>query len=185
MPRHMKMALVLALGLVVLTPSMALGFSGDRVSGWGIRAPSCDNCVSIGFAFDVRSGRHGQNPRGWVHFDLGALGSMEGTPTCLNVHRKWATIFGQVTFGQGGFDPATFGTGTDPVYFVVVVHGRGAQLRGRPAPDKMSLVGWDTEAGWLNDPGIAIADICANPFIALASTDMFKLIAGDIRVKNR
>ena len=50
----------------------------------------------------------------------------------------------------------------------------------------MSLTAWDTEAGWLNDSGLTLAQLCTeaqNP--AAVGPDWYSLIAGDIRVVNR
>lgn len=168
-----------------MAPAASAAPRGDRASGFGVRVPSCDDsCPAGSFSFDARSGKHGESPTGWFVADF-VYASFTGKVTCLDVHGKWATIFGQITSGSGDADPSTFPpTGTDPVYFVAVVHGLGRPFRGSPGPDEMSLIGWDTEAGWLAFPGIALADICTNGTTAIGP-DMYKLVSGDIRVVNR
>lgn len=188
MVRRLFMALSGALVMAMLIgPAVALGATGDRASGFGTRAPSCDDgCPVINFSFDARSGRHGQNASGWFAAEFGDT-SFTGKVTCLDESAgRWATIFGQITSGTGEADPNTYTQDQEPLYFVVVVHGLGRRHHGSPAPDQMSLVGWDTEANFVNENNIALADICANPFQALNNDEtMFNLVAGDIRVKNR
>jgi hypothetical protein len=173
--------------LLMAAPAASAASLGDRACGFGVRAPSCaDGCPAGSFGFDARSGRHGGHPTGWFTVDFPGYATFTGAVTCLNVHNRWATIFGKITSGTGAADPTTFPpSGTDPVYFVVVVHNKGPQRFASPAPDEMSLIGWDTEAGFLADPGIALADICGDPWTALGNTTMFTLVAGNIRVVDR
>ena len=185
----LRLGLPVAIGLtlsLVVAPSVAAA-GGDRVSGQGVRAPSCTSGCPIGeFAFDVKSGKHGQNPTGWYSINFPGYGSFVGQPTCLKVTRKVATIVGQITSGAGEGDPSTFPpAGTDPVFFVVRVKGRGAPKPGRPGPDWMSFTGWDTEAGWL-ETGMTLTDLCNEPERPEGvGPEWLKLIAGDIRVINR
>jgi len=183
--RRIALAISIAISLgLVFAPAVGAA-SGDRVSGFGTRAPSCVGCPVGNFSFDARSGRNGQNPSGWYSIEFPGYATFVGSVTCLNVSGKWATIVGQITNGQGAGDPSTFPpSGTDPVYFAVVVHGKGAPYRGSPAPDEMSFTVWDTEAGWLSDPGVSVASLCTDGPAAVG-TDMFKLVAGDIRVRDR
>lgn len=184
--RRVPLAAILALaGALMFAPAVA-AHSGDRASGSGTRAPSCDEgCPAGTFSFDVFSGRQGQNARGWFVTEFSPYAGFTGRVTCLHTVGRWASIFGVISTGSGDADPYQFSAdGSVPVYFVVVVEGRGKPRPGRPAPDRMSYVGWDTEEGWANDPGIPVEDICANPLDALGP-DMFNLISGDIRVKNR
>ena len=187
--RH-RLLLAAALGLallVVAVPTVAAA-SGDRAAGFGVRAPSCQDSCEVGsFAFDARSGPNGENAQGWFSVNFEGYASFTGKVTCLNVSGgHWATLFGQITSGTGAADPTTYTQTQDPLYFVVVVHGQGRPHHRFPGPDQMSFVGWDTEANFLTLNNIALADICGNPFQALNNDNtMFKLVAGDIRVKNR
>jgi hypothetical protein len=174
--------------LAVSAPAAIAAGRGDRVSGWGVREPSCAPGCPVGeFAFDVRSGRNGENPTGWFSIDFPGYASLVGQPTCVEFTRKKATIVGVITRGTGAADPSTFPpSGTDPVYFVVRVKGRGAPLPGRPGPDWMSVTAWDTEAGWNNDSNITLAELCAEAERSEGvGPDWLRLIAGDIRVINR
>ena len=149
----LRLGLPVAIGLtlsLVVAPSVAAA-GGDRVSGQGVRAPSCTSGCPIGeFAFDVKSGKHGQNPTGWYSINFPGYGSFVGQPTCLKVTRKVATIVGQITSGAGEGDPSTFPpAGTDPVFFVVRVKGRGAPKPGRPARTGCpSPAGTPKRGGW-------------------------------------
>jgi len=146
--------------------------------------PSCpDGCPGGTFAFDAFSRPHGANSRGWFIFDFPGYASFTGRVTCLDVSGRNATIFGEISTGTGAADLSTF-TGA-PVYFVAVVKDRGAGYPGRPAPDKISLVAWDDTDGWAADPGIAVGDICGNPFTAIGSTTMYGLVSGQIKVIDR
>jgi hypothetical protein len=141
-----------------------------------------EGCTSGTFSFDARSGPHGGHPSGWFVIDFPGYAQFTGAVTCLHVHYHWATIYGQISTGTGAGDPIAAGA---PMYFVAVVHDRSVQRSASPSKDKMSTVGWDTEAGWLADPGIALSDICANPFVAVGNDTMYSLIAGDMRVVDR
>lgn len=178
---------IMAMGLALALAPTVSAASGDRASGFGTRAPSCaDSCPVGNFAFDAQSGPNGENAHGWFYVDFG-YAAFTGKVTCLNVSTgRWATLFGQITAGTGEADPNTYTQDQEPLYFVVVVHGLGRPHQGRPAPDQMSFVGWDTEANFLSVNQIALADICANPFQALNNdATMFNLVAGNIRVRNR
>jgi hypothetical protein len=178
-------AITLALlGALIAAPAAA-AWDGDRASGSGTRVPSCiDACAAGTFAFDARSGKQGGNPSGWFVIDFAGFGGFTGAVTCLHVDGKYATIYGRISTGTGFADPNTYSPNQDPLYFVAVVKDKGPKPAGRPAPDWMSLVAWDTEEGWLTAVS-SLDQICGDPWAALGNTQKFGLISGNIRVVDR
>jgi hypothetical protein len=175
---------VALLGALIFAPAVSAG-GGDRASGSGTRIPSClDACTAGTFSFDARSGKHGGNPHGWFVVDFAGFAGFTGAVTCLDVHGKYATIYGRINAGTGFADPTTYSPNQDPLYFVLVVKDRGPKPVGRPAPDRMSLVAWDTEEGWLTTVS-SLDQICHDPWTALGDSTMFGLISGNIRVVDR
>jgi hypothetical protein len=155
----------------------------DVAFGMGVRAPSCNSgCPAGAFAFNASSDANGDNASGWLYVDFPGYGSITGAVTCLDVNGKWATLFGTITSGTEFGDPSGF---SGPVYFVAVVHDMGKASHNKPSPDQMSFIGWDDEDGWASDPGIAVGDICANPFTAFGSDAMFSLIGGELSVVDK
>ncbi len=184
--RRISLAVLVALcACMGLAPSVSAAPHGDRVSGFGVRAPSCPDCMAGSFGFDVTSGPNGENPIGWYTTTFEGYASFTGAVTCVDVHGKWATLYGQITTGTGAADPTTYTQDQEPLYFVVVVHGLGRPHRGSPAKDQMSLTAWDTEANYLTESGLTLAQICTDPYTAIGSNAMLNLVAGDIRVKDR
>ena len=154
----------------------------DLAFGFGVRAPSCPSgCPAGSFAFNARSDANGDNASGWFYADFPGYAGFTGAVTCLDVNGKWATLFGTISTGTGAADPATYSPGADPLYFVAVVHDVGKGSRSKPSPDEMSLVGWDTEAGYLADPGIALAEVCGSPTVEVGP-NMFGLVGGELSV---
>lgn len=184
--RRAFLAVTLALlGALVVAPVVSAG-GGDRASGSGVRIPSCEfGCPGGTFAFDARSGRHGANAHGWFVADFQGFGSFTGAVSCLHVDGKYATLYGQISTGTGDADPQTYSPNQDPLYFVVVVKDRGPKPVGRPAPDRISYIGWDTEAGYFDFAGQTLDQVCSDPFTALGSNQMFGLVSGNIRVVDR
>ena len=100
-----------------------------------------------------------------------------GDSLCLRVSGHRATLVGQISTGTGAADAA----GGDPFYFVAVVSDNGKVKAKSPSPDQMSVVGWDTEAGWASS-GFTLAQVCSDPFGALGVSTMFGLVSGDLTV---
>ncbi|MEP7360870.1 MAG: hypothetical protein ABI744_04750 [Chloroflexota bacterium] len=185
MRKRSFISVLFALASILVFAPVVSAASGDRVAGFGTRAPSCDDGCTVGnFSFDAHSGRNGENPYGWFTIDFG-YASFTGTITCLALSPgHWATLVGRITRGFGDADPTTYSPGQDPLYFVAVVHGLGRNHRAFPAPDTMSKVVWATEADYLGG-GQTLDQVCGDPYTAIESSDMFGLVAGNISVRNR
>jgi hypothetical protein len=107
----------------------------------------------------------------------------------MNVSGHTATLFGKIKKGTGAADPSTYSPDQDPLYFVAVVVDNGKAKKKQSSPDQMSLVGWDTEANWadpgINPPGFTLDQVCADPFAAFGTTEMYGLVSGDLSVIDR
>jgi hypothetical protein len=171
---------VAASALLIFAPSAAAAI--DYASGNVVRAPSCAaGCSAGSFAFDVQSGIHGGNPTGYVAVDFPGTSSLTGVVTCLHMQGSTATILGRITYGSGDMDPSLY---TGQVYFVFMVKDVGTASGGRPAPDRISHIEWNTANNWKAQFGLELADICADPTPVLTSPDLFKLIGGNLKVVN-
>jgi hypothetical protein len=177
-------ALVVAPAAITKTPKKVFAF------GAGVRAPSCtDGCPAGTFSFNATSGPNGENPTGNFVIDFPGYAGFTGNVSCMHVIGHTATLFGQISTGTGAADPTTYVPdvgGPGPLYFVAVVTDTGKTKAGRPSQDKMSLVGWSTEAEWadstVSPPGFTLAQVCSNPLEALANDNMFGLVSGDLTV---
>lgn len=155
----------------------------DYASGMVVRAPSCDaGCHAGHFTFDVQSTKNGLNPSGYVAVNFPGQSSLTGIVTCLKVQGANATILGRIMAGTGDMNPALY---TDTVYFVFKVHNGGKARGGRPGPDQISHIEWDTANNWKAQFGLELADICADPTDVLTTTQMFRLIGGDLTVVDK
>ena len=162
----------------------------DSAFGSGVRAPSCtDGCPAGTFSFNATSGPNGESPTGNFVMDFPGYGGFTGNVSCMHVSGHTATLFGQISTGTGAGDPTQYVPvvgGPGPLYFVAVVTDNGKAKPKQPSPDKMSVVGWGTEAEWADStyspPGFTLAQVCSNPLGALGNSNMLGLVSGDLTV---
>jgi hypothetical protein len=151
----------------------------DSAFGSGVRAPSCSSGCPVGtFSFNATSGPNGENPNGTFAIDFNGFAAFTANVTCLHVSGHTATLVGQISRGTGAADLTNY---TDPVYYVAVVRDNGQAKPHQPSPDQMSLVSFDTEAGW-NGSGFTLAELCSDPLNAIGDSTMFGLVAGELTV---
>jgi hypothetical protein len=187
-----RLAVVLAvfsIALVAVPAAFSKAPKGDSAFGSGVRAPSCTlGCPAGPFSFNATSGANGENAGGTFVIDFPGFAGFTGNVTCLNVSGHQATISGQISSGTGAADPSTFTTDNEALYFVGVVSDNGTAKKGKPSPDQMSLVAWDTQADWAdpasNPPGFTLGQLCTDPFAALGTSNMLGLVSGDLTVIN-
>src|SRR5262245_57797860 len=189
----MKMRVLLAVlsaALVVAPAAITKTPKTDSAFGSGVRAPSCtDGCPAGTFSLNATSGPNGENQAGNFVMDFPGYGGFTGSVSCMHISGHTATLFGQISTGTGAADPNTYVPvvgGPGPLYFVAVVTDNGKAKPKQPSPDKMSLVGWSTEAEWADStyspPGFTLAQVCSDPLGALGVNNMLGLVSGDLTV---
>jgi hypothetical protein len=165
---------------VVVIASAAPVAAGNlkRDLAWGSGTRSSQTQTAPLLVFNASSNPDGSDPIGNLNFTT-LSSAFSGVVTCLNVKGSTAILVGRINTATGGFD------GYQGQFFVQVVQDLGSATKRHPAPDLVSAIAWDSEAGW-NGIGITLAGLCADPFGVGALPNAWGfMVSGDYTVIDR